>query len=681
MCVISTFAALVSPIALTAQSKDENRGELDRIIERAVSELDPETSARQITELVELLENLANNPVNINRAGIDRLSEIPAVDLQLAQAIIKYRTNSKPFETTEELMQVPGIGQTTYRQLQPFVITGTGLDYTSDVLLNRKFWTSNSAYESLTRFQRVLQEREGYSRPDSLGGYLGQPFSLNHRFRYSSSHLSAAVTMDKDPGEPLKLPNEFDYTSWHIAAEDAGILKSLVIGDYRASFGQGLVLWNGGSFGKSSQVRGSAIKSDPGIRPYTSAQETNAFHGIAATVGGAFQLTGFYSNRKRTASEVSNQAVRMPSKSGLHRTESEISRRQNLGQRTVGGRIRYQFSRGIIGVSGYQNDFDRVIEKGSQPYQLHQFSGKRHSVIGADFRVIAGSVTLFGEAARSVNGSAGLIAGAELSPAAETDIALAYRNYAPDFQTLFGSGFGEQSGTQNEEGLYAGLAQALGTSFHFSAYFDLYTTKAASFGNSRPVSGTDWLTRIEFRPGPDLSLYAQLKNSAGEQEYSRVNGLGRSFLVIGTEQRSVARLHLSYQIIESVRLRTRLDGVRYQSARGELTYGFLIFQDLRFTPSEHLILDLRTTLFDTDDFNSRVFQFENDLLYVMSNTMLFHQGRRIYAVMSYEPAPAVRLRMKASTTLYENRPVIGSGLDEIEGNRRSDIGVQVQINF
>jgi competence ComEA-like helix-hairpin-helix protein len=96
-----------------AQSAESSREHIEDIIERAVAELDPETSENQIIELIERLENLANNPVNINRAGLDELSGVPGLNLQTAQAIIRYRDSIKPFEATIELIEVDGIGQVT----------------------------------------------------------------------------------------------------------------------------------------------------------------------------------------------------------------------------------------------------------------------------------------------------------------------------------------------------------------------------------------------------------------------------------------------------------------------------------------------------------------------------------------------------------------------------------------
>lgn len=675
------FISFLTSPAVTAQSAENSREQVLEIIERTVADMDPETSELQITELIELLEEFANNPVNINRAGLDELAGVPALNLQTARAIINYRETIKPFESTLELLEVDGIGSVTFENIEPFVTVGKSADLRKDLYLDPRYWTHNSHFETLAGYQQVLTPREGYSRPDSLGGYLGSPVKYNHRLRYRSDHISVNLTQDKDPGESLTGPSDFDFTSWHVAVEDLGLLENLIVGDFRVSYGQGLTLWNGGAFGKSSNIIGSAIKNDPGIRPYTSYQETNGFRGVAATVGRRLQFSGFYSNRSRTASEIEPGIVRFPTSSGLHRTTNESNRRLNLDQETFGGRVRYQTAYAIIGVSGYHNLFNQTIEKGTQPYQLFGFEGRKLSAIGTDIRLNMGSATIFGEIARSANGSFGGITGTEISIMETTDLAIAYRNYAKDFQSIFGSGFGEQSSPQNEFGFFTGIRQQIGNKLQLNAFIDFFSTHGPRFRNTRPTSGFDWLVRLDFDPLEKFAIYLQVKAKSWEQEFDTLDFFGRETLLMGEETRFNARLHMEYFVHENVRLRTRFDLVQYTETFSSSSIGYLMYQDVRFTPSPDLTVDARITVFETDDFNSRVFQFENDLLYVMSNAILFNQGQRSYIVARYRPSSHIIFRVKASTTLYENRQVIGSGLDLIRGKRKTDLGLQLQVKF
>jgi len=121
--------------------------------------------------------------------------------------------------------------------------------------------------------------------------------------------------------------------------------------------------------------------------------------------------------------------------------------------------------------------------------------------------------------------------------------------------------------------------------------------------------------------------------------------------------------------------------VRSKSAGEDWERGFLIYQDLRVQPFSKLRIDGRVTLFDTDSFNTRVYQFESDLLYVMSNTVLYDQGQRVYATVKYDATSFLDIWFKYGLTIFEDRHFISSGLNEIEGNIRNSIGVQIKLQF
>ncbi|MDZ7718087.1 MAG: helix-hairpin-helix domain-containing protein [Balneolaceae bacterium] len=248
------------PLESFAQEADTVRTQIERDLEEAIEEIDPEESDLDLEELVEFLESLANNPININRASVDDLMQIPGLNFRLAQGIVQYRSNQVPFSTVDDLTNVPGIGPATLSRIRPYITVGTGMELSRDLYLNPNYWTNNGRFEGFTRYQRTLQEQEGYARPDSMGGYLGSPAKYYQRFRYTSNHLSLNITQDKDPGEPLSGPTDFDYTSWHIGVNDVGNLQDLVIGDYSISFGQGLLTLEWRSFWQRTRCDQRRIK-------------------------------------------------------------------------------------------------------------------------------------------------------------------------------------------------------------------------------------------------------------------------------------------------------------------------------------------------------------------------------------------------------------------------------------
>lgn len=650
-------------------------------LERAFEELDTEESGLEGEQLTQFLEDLAQNPVNINSAGLNDLLQVPGINLKTARAILEYRA-TKPFESKQELLDVSGIGNATYQRMYPFVtIGGTGSHF-RNMYTRPEYWLANQHVEVFSRYQRNIEEAEGYLRPDTAGGYLGNPGKYYQRFRFYTNHLSANFTQEKDPGEPLDGVNDFDFNSGHIAFLNNGKLNELVIGDYSLSFGQGLVLWSGGTFGKGREVIGSISKNERGIKPYTSAQETDYFRGIAASYGEKIELTAFYSTRPRTASIINADTTRFPSSSGFHRTQNEISRKNNIDQTVVGGRVRFDTRFGLIAATGYQNTFSNYIAKGTSLSNKYDFEGKENAVFGVDYRGLVGNALLFGEYGRSQNGGFGLVGGLESPVGENTEMALSYRNYSRNFQSFLASGFGETSSApQNQEGFYVGLRHDLSPKVVMSIYFDQYKFSSPRFGTTQATGGYDMLGLVEMHFSKQLNVYVLLRNEIQDQEYEITNQQGTAELKLGSEQKHSVRTNLEYWVSEKVRLRTRVEVVRNQEAGDKWESGFLVYQDLRLQPVNSLRIDGRITIFDTESFNTRLYQFESDLLYVMSNTALFDRGQRAYISIKYEATDFLDAWLKYGITIYEDTQTISSGLNEIQGNTRSNMGVQIRIKF
>jgi len=366
---------------------------------------------------------------------------IPAVNIKIANNIIDYRNNIKPFETIEELQEVKGIGSATLARMRPYVSLGDRGSLQRSLITDLKYWTFDGEVEYLGRYQRTIQKQEGFKRPDSTG-FVGSPGKIYQRYRYLSDHLSVNVTQQKDTGEEMTSPANFDFNSFHFAIRDVGRLKKLVVGDYSLSAGQGMVLWNGGAFGKGRDVTGSATRNERGINPYSSAQETDFFRGVAATYGNKLQVSGYFSKRNKTASIIQGDTVRFPTSSGFHRTESQLNRKNNTEETFYGGRLRYQLPVGFVGATAYRVEFDKHIDQGNRLSSLFDFRGTSNSVFGADYRLVMANALLYGEAGYSENGGWGVVSGLEYPLTDNTDLALAYRNYQPDFQSFLGDGFG-----------------------------------------------------------------------------------------------------------------------------------------------------------------------------------------------------------------------------------------------
>ena len=62
--------------------------------------------------------------VNINTASQSELESLPGIGPSKAAAILQHRSDFGPFQTVEQLDDVPGIGPATLESLRPFVSLG-----------------------------------------------------------------------------------------------------------------------------------------------------------------------------------------------------------------------------------------------------------------------------------------------------------------------------------------------------------------------------------------------------------------------------------------------------------------------------------------------------------------------------------------------------------------------------
>lgn len=646
-------------------------------LEAAFEEIEDDDAGEQ---LIQFLQDLENNPVNINTADITDLLQIPGLSFVTARSIINYR-EEKLFRSKEDLLKVRGIGQVTYQKISPYITIGNGREQQKGLVFDRQYWLNNAKFEVISRYQQVLEEQDGYVIPDSLGGYTGNSLKYYQRFKLRSNHLLFNLTQEKDAGEKLQNPTDFDFNSIHLGFINHGRLKKLIIGDYSLSFGQGLVIWSGGAFGKGREVINSIGRNERGLRGYTSSQESNFFRGVAASIGDRNELTVFYSNVPQTASIVGQDSVRYPSTSGFHRTINEIERRNNVDQTTIGARFRLNTRFGLFGVTGFSSSFSSTVIRGSSISNLSDFNGKANNVLGLDYRALIRKSIIFGELAYSDKEAFSGLIGVKSNVGSSTDLAFVFRNYDSQFISILGDGFGELSGTpQNERGLYIGLKHRISKCI-VSTYVDQYFFEAPNAGTLTPSSGIDVLAMVEANFSAQLNAYFLIRNETKDDAYSSIDDMGREHLLAGSRSRSSYRIQIQHQPNKTIRTRSRMEWVRFINDELEPENGYLLFQDIRVNATEKLLLDTRFTLFDTDSFNARVYQFENDLRYVLTNTSLNNAGQRWYLVAKYDLSDQLEISAKFSRTTFEDTQVVSSGLNRIEGNKRSFVGIQIRWEF
>jgi hypothetical protein len=146
------------------------------------------------------------------------------------------------------------------------------------------------------------------------------------------------------------------------------------------------------------------------------------------------------------------------------------------------------------------------------------------------------------------------------------------------------------------------------------------------------------------------------------------------------EQFRKSRVHFQYNPSEILTLKTRLEHVFYKGMETE--NGWMVFQDVQFVPV-HIPLNLsaRLAYFNTESYNSRIYAYENDLLYTFAVPAFFGKGFRGYLNLKYKISEKAEIWFKLANTLQSGAESISSGYNEIAGNQKTEVKFQLRLKM
>jgi len=661
-----------------------------QIIEDLIEEIAQNTDEElDYTTLFNDLDDLLNNPLDINSATREDLEKLHILtDFQINN-LISYRYKHGDLLTIYELQMIEGFTKDIIEKIMPFIRVGS-LVYSGSFPKKESFIHGKS--QLFIRGQQVIEEQKGFSEPEDSADtrYSGSPLKLYFRYKYEySDKLMWGVTAEKDAGEEFLKGSQkygFDYYSCHLQVNDIGPVKKLMLGDYQAQFGQGLVLWSGMSFGKSAYVL-NINKRPQGVRYYSSTDENIFMRGVATTVQiKNIDITGFYSGKNIDANitdtdSVTGYATEVSSlqNTGLHATPAEIYDKDAIGVTVMGGNITYNQNICRLGLTLVHYKYSAEIIKDTLPYNQYDFRGSENTNAGLDYRLAINKVNFFGEAAVSGNNAIAFINGISLSVIPEVSFSLLHRSYQRDYQAYYSNGFSENTKTANEDGIYLGTVIYPVKNWKLTAYYDNFHFPWLKYGVDAPSNGFDLMAQADYFISENVQMYWRFR-----QEKKPENTSTDDSSLNGTEDvnKLKARYHISYKVLNSLLLKNRVEWSGCRQGKEEMDHGYLVYQDISYRIKKvPLSVSLRYALFDTDSWDTRIYAYENDVLYGFSFPTYYYRGSRFYIVMNYKIMQGLDLWLRYSITGYTDRDVIGSGLTEIQGSTKSEVKVQVRFKF
>ncbi|WP_420316035.1 ComEA family DNA-binding protein [Ekhidna sp.] len=645
-----------------------------------------------------------SNKLNLNTVEPSELASLYILNPAQLSNFFIYRDQLGDFLSINELQAIPAMDLETIRLMLPFVTVEESLN-DNRPLLKRILNEENNYF--LLRNSRRLEEQKGYTPAlpidttfvrdendnivDTLTSppsrYAGSPNKIYGRFRTSHRNdFSLGFTFEKDNGEAFSFnekQNGFDFHSYHLLLENKYGFNKIMLGDFQAQVGQGIVFGAGFNAGKGAETVNTTKRNSLGLRPYTSVLESGFFRGIGLTKSvGNVEFTAFYSKLDQDGNVQSDttfsdfeEFVNSIQNTGFHRTPSELASKDRIQEESIGAVIQYRPHRKLtVGISGLNSQYSRPLQRKPNNYNQFEFKGDHNYITSLYANYTWQNFTIFSEGARSKSGGIGAVGGWVASLSRTIDMAMVFRNYDRNFHSFYGNAFSENSRNINERGTYWGLAIKPNRRHKINLYYDRFKFPWLKYQTEAPSVGNEWLVRYSHFPSRQVTLYAQVRQQTSQVTISNEN---LNQLVDQVKYNYI--FNVDYELKPWLKLKTKVQSST-QNEDEEFTKGFAIIQDVNFVWWK-LKFNTRMALFDTDNFDNAQYVYESDVLYAFSIPAYNGSGVRSYVMVRYDPIRNISLWLRYAQFSFRDRDTVGSGLEESEGNTSSELKAMLRVKF
>jgi len=667
---------------------EEIEQQIENLAERSDVEMD-------YSDWVEEINLLRERPVNLNSGDENELRRLFFLNELQINNLLEYTSEYGQLASIYELQVIDGFNEKVVSQILPFISLSP---YVPEKFSFKRALRYGGT-DVMLRYQRVFQEQNGYEKvSDSVRQanpndyYLGDQNSLFVKMQYSyKDYLKFGVVGEKDAGEPFwpksdTLRKGFDFYSAHLFLKNIGIVKQLAIGDYHVQFGQGLTMWSGFSMGKAA---GSVVmrKRAPALRPHASSNEYAFMRGVATTVAlGKIDLTAFYSNRRVDANlvpadsaDLSEDMVTSLQETGYHRTPAEIADKRANHEIAEGGHITYNGQRLRAGITVFHVDYAIPFATQDELYKKFQPVLNSNTYAGLDYSYNYKTLTLYGEASKQIDAGLAVLQGLSFSPDPRLAFAMVYRNYQKNYLNNFNAAFGESSNNTNEKGLYMGMVATPFNKITISAYADIFKYEWLHYRVDAPSGGQEYSAQLVYNISRRGDLIFGYRHLLNPMNYTLTDEKNNK---IGESNRDYYRMQFNYQALPWLKLQGRMEITQRRAPDKAMETGYLIYQGFQIKPMEkEWSVSFRYLLFDTDSYDSRLYAYEQDVPYSFSVPAFSGNGSRFYVLLNSKLSRNISVILRFAQTWYSDRIVISSGLDEINGNKKSDVKAVLRLSF
>ena len=646
-----------------------------------------ETENNEDDNYLQFLEGKKSFKLDINTATTDDLKAFYFINNIQAKALIDYRKATGNFISIYELQSIPFWTAETVRKMLPFVEVGDG--ETNFKKISSRL--SGGKWQVLSRLTRIAELSKGYKikPPAATNYYLGSPNKVFVRIKYQYKNLlQYGILGEKDAGEKFKFDSTtkgFDNYSFHLQIRQLKKIDFLTLGDFTVNYGQGLISYQGLAFKKSADAL-AIERQGESIRPYLSLGEYNFQRGAAVGFSIKKIKANIFAGYKSKDANVvidplaGEDYFTSLQTSGLHRTKNELADKHTLQQASTGGQLQYNNNNLKIGAQAIYYKFSQPWQKANDPYNRFSITGSEWGNASIDYNYTYKNIHIFGETAIDFKSNIASVNGLMATVDRNVDVSILHRKINKAYQALNANAFTEGVFPNNETGLYAGTTMRPYANVRIDAYADMYKFGFVRYLTNAPTNGYDYMVQIAWKYKKVADMYLRFRNETKPKNFT--NNLQPIYEVTPVNRKNF-RAHIAYKFGQSgISMRMRTDAVFYKQGTIAET-GSLQYIDLTYKPMlSPLTASVRLQYHQTDGYNSRIYAYENDVQYSFSIPAFYGKGARYYANLNYDlrlnAKQTLSFWLRMAQTLYTGETTIGSGLDEIQGNKKTEWKLQMQ---
>lgn len=629
--------------------RPEGQEVIETIIENAADETDVQNFGDE-------LEYLKDHPIYIQKPNYSELIRLPFVSPLLAESIILF-TDTVAIVSVEQLNDASLMTPILFNQLLPFITI-------DDPKLNSLgFMVTPFRIQSRSRVERRIQITDGFREKK----YLGDANGSYQRIKIANKNIEFAGLVEKDAGESYS----DGLIAGYLMVKNISALQSIVIGNYNISAGQGLVFAKNIASSKGIDATGQIRKRGSVISPSVSTDEYRYFYGSAARfIFQNIMVTGFYSERNLPASIDADGAVSSFYTSGIYRTTNDLQRRYSLKEKVVGSKLDLSFEE--LNTVSF-NFVNAEYEKPLSP-TLFDLSGKKSiSAASLSWELPISGFILFGEAASNDAERFSKVLGVIVPIERSFTFSYHHRAYTKGYTSPFSHPFGERENIADGElGNYFAVKIQLNNT-DLNSYVDQYILPSTinGFGSV----GKDFMVHVQQAISPKFEVLFLLRNKIRSQLEIRFDDDERN--------QTNYRIAYTFKATSQFSLSQRFEFVKVSYNPSQYDEeGFLTFIEGKYrNNNKRISLKGRCVLFDTQSYDSRLYQYESDVAGNFANPPIYGKGIRWYIVAGYEFINGFQISLKYSETKKLDEVVLGSGDDKIQGNLDNQIALQLDLEF